>query len=103
MVTEFVSLIIESMENSSTMDATLFIQFHPMCPVCSMACVGSSVVNKKCTLLIKSAAYNDHPGGTYYARIWTCLLRIWSRIYFLLRPLYGLRPNINSYAMIPTA
>lgn len=47
MVTEFVSLIIESMENSSTMDATLFIQFHPMCPVCSMAYVGSSVVNKK--------------------------------------------------------
>jgi hypothetical protein len=47
MVTEFVSLIIESMENSSTMDATLFTQFHPMCQVCLMVSVGSSIVNKK--------------------------------------------------------
>ena len=44
METEFVSLVIESMENFSTMDATLFLQYHPLFLNGLMVYVESSLI-----------------------------------------------------------
>ena len=43
-MTEFVSSVIESMENSSAMGATLFKQSRPQFPIGSMVYVGSSLI-----------------------------------------------------------
>lgn len=95
--------LIEPKESFLAMDALLFIQSLLMSQVCLLAFFESSWIKNIFTLLIKSAAYNDQLGGTYYALIWTCLLNIWSLISFLFLPLYGLLPSISSYAIIPTA
>lgn len=44
---------------------------------------------------MKLTASADQPEGTSSGLTCTCLLSIWSLIYFLFLPLYGLRPSIN--------
>ena len=60
-------------------------------------------MNKKLTLLIKSAASKLHPSITSDFLIWTCFYNIASLISLLVLPWYGRRLFMHSYAMTPTA
>jgi hypothetical protein len=52
---------------------------------------------------MKSIALSDHPRGTSSFLTYTYLANIYSRISYLDLPLYGLLPNMSSYAITPRA